>query len=283
MTKAYAREVTCLNYRIRLCLLYIHNNEVFMARTITFKGLRKFNLIMSALHAAQGLAVLILSTSFALPITGTYLRFNTATQHLDPATKTLFHIQLAWLIVAFFFLSAIAHLIVATIYNKRYNQNLKLGINKVRWIEYSASASIMMVAIGLLVGIYDISSLVMLFGLASVMNLMGLVMEIHNQTTKKTNWLSYLVGCWAGLLPWLVIAFYMWLGAHEGSRAPTFVYWIFVSIFVFFSSFAVNMVLQYKKIGPWKNYLYGERVYIILSLVAKSLLAWQVFAGTLRP
>ena len=254
-----------------------------MARTITFKGLRKFNLIMSALHAAQGLAVLILSTSFALPITGTYLRFNTATQHLDPATKTLFHIQLAWLIVAFFFLSAIAHLIVATIYNKRYNQNLKLGINKVRWIEYSASASIMMVAIGLLVGIYDISSLVMLFGLASVMNLMGLVMEIHNQTTKKTNWLSYLVGCWAGLLPWLVIAFYMWLGAHEGSRAPTFVYWIFVSIFVFFSSFAVNMVLQYKKIGPWKNYLYGERVYIILSLVAKSLLAWQVFAGTLRP
>ena len=28
---------------------------------------------------------------------------------------------------------------------------------------------------------------------------------------------------------------------------------------------------------------YGERAYIILSLVAKSLLAWQVFAGTLRP
>ena len=39
------------------------------------------------------------------------------------------------------------------------------------------------------------------------------------------------------------------------------------------------MVLQYKKIGPWKDYLYGERAYIILSLVAKSLLAWQVFAG----
>lgn len=43
------------------------------------------------------------------------------------------------------------------------------------------------------------------------------------------------------------------------------------------------MVLQYKKVGPWKNYIYGELVYITLSLVAKSLLAWQVFAGTLRP
>ncbi|MCX6806068.1 MAG: hypothetical protein NTY56_01330, partial [Patescibacteria group bacterium] len=47
--------------------------------------------------------------------------------------------------------------------------------------------------------------------------------------------------------------------------------------------FALNMFLQYKKIGPWKNYLYGERVYIILSFVAKTALAWQVFTGTLRP
>ena len=39
----------------------------------------------------------------------------------------------------------------------------------------------------------------------------------------------------------------------------------------------------HKKVGPWRDYLYGEFMYIVLSLVAKSLLAWQVFAGTLRP
>jgi hypothetical protein len=43
------------------------------------------------------------------------------------------------------------------------------------------------------------------------------------------------------------------------------------------------MILQYKRVGKWKDYLYGERVYIILSLVEKSALAWQVFAGTIRP
>jgi hypothetical protein len=37
------------------------------------------------------------------------------------------------------------------------------------------------------------------------------------------------------------------------------------------------MVLQYKKAGPWRDYLYGEKVYIILSLTAKALLARQVF------
>lgn len=250
---------------------------------ISFTGLRTFNLIMAALHATQGVIVLVISRSFAVPITGTYLKFNSTTQHLDPATTTLFHVQLPWLIAIFFFLSAIAHLVTATVYNRRYNADLGLGLNKIRWLEYALSASLMMVAIGLLVGIYDLGSLVMIFVLIALMNLMGLVMEIHNQTTRQTNWLSFVIGCLAGLVPWLIVAFYMWLGAHEGSPAPTFVYWIFVSIFVFFCCFAVNMVLQYKRIGPWKNYLYGERVYIFLSLIAKSLLAWQVFAGTLRP
>jgi hypothetical protein len=141
----------------------------------------------------------------------------------------------------------------------------------------------MIVAIGMLVGVYDASSLVMMFALTAIMNLLGLAMEVHNQGAQKTNWLTYWIGCLAGAVPWIVIAFYMWLGWANGSKAPTFVYWIFVSIFLFFNCFAINMVLQYKKVGPWKNYLYGERAYIILSLVAKSLLAWQVFGGTLRP
>lgn len=196
---------------------------------------------------------------------------------------TLFNIDMPWLIAIFFLLSAGFHFAIATVYNRRYQADLKVGINKLRWIEYSLSASVMMVAIAMLVGIYDFSSLLMIFGLTAIMNLLGLVMEVHNVATPKTNWLSFNLGTLAGLIPWAVVAFYMWLGAANGSAAPTFVYWIFVSIFVFFSCFAGNMVLQYKKIGPWRDYLYGERAYIILSLVAKSLLAWQVFAGTLRP
>lgn len=238
---------------------------------------------MGLLHLGQGIAILLLSKSFALPISGSFLTFNAETQNLISTSKVLFDLPLPALIAAFFFLSASAHFTIATIYNKTYIKNLALGINKARWIEYSLSAGIMMVAIALLVGIYDAMSLVMLFALVAIMNLTGLIMEVHNQTTKRTNWLSYWVGCLAGIVPWVVVAFYLWLGADSGSKAPAFVYWIFVSIFVFFNCFAINMFLQYKKIGPWKNYIYGERAYIILSLVAKSLLAWQVFAGTLRP
>ncbi len=246
--------------------------------------LRSFNLIMAVLHAGQGVAVLALSKDFKLPVNVGFLNFEVASQTLIPATKTLFNLPLAWLIAGFLFLSALAHLIIGTVYNKTYNANLEKGINKARWIEYSLSASTMMVAIAMLVGIYDLGSLLMIFGLIAIMNLMGLVMEVHNQTTNKTNWLSYNIGVIAGLIPWLVVGLFFWAANSYGSGdIPTFVYWIYVSIFIFFNCFAINMYLQYEKIGPWKDYLYGERVYIILSLVAKSLLAWQVFAGTLRP
>ena len=50
-----------------------------------------------------------------------------------------------------------------------------------------------------------------------------------------------------------------------------------------FNRFAITMVLQYRGIGRWRDYLVGEKTYMVLSLVAKSALAWQVFSGTLRP
>jgi hypothetical protein len=187
-------------------------------------------------------------------------------------------------VAAFFFLSALFHFVIGTGYYKTYAQNLTQHINKARWVEYSLSASLMIVLIGSLSGIYDLSTLLMMFGLTAVMNLCGLVMERQNRGNKSVDWTSFWVGSLAGILPWLAILTYFLGAASEANNAiPTFVYWIYVSIFIFFMSFAVNMYLQYKRVGPWRDYLFGEKMYILLSLIAKSLLAWQIFAGTLRP
>jgi hypothetical protein len=45
----------------------------------------------------------------------------------------------------------------------------------------------------------------------------------------------------------------------------------------------LNMALQYARLGPWRDYRYGEKVYVILSLASKSLLTWLVFGGTFQP
>lgn len=239
---------------------------------------------MAVVHLLQGLLIIFLSRDFRLPLNLSYLNFDQNSQSLLLAVRTVAEVPLAWLVAIFFFICSLAHLLIATLYRKTYENNLKHGINKARWWEYAFSASTMMVAIALLVGIYDLGTLIMIFALTAGMNLMGLMMEVHNQTTKKTSWLSFNIGTFLGLVPWVVVALFFGAAESYGSGdIPTFVYWIYGSIFVFFNCFAINMWLQYKKIGPWRNYLYGERSYMILSLVAKSLLAWQVFAGTLRP
>lgn len=255
-----------------------------MASKITFTRLRVFNLVMFVLHAVQGLAVLLLTTDFALPVTSSFVQFNVVQQRLLPVLETRFELPIGTMVAAFFFLSAIAHLAVSLpMFFEWYTRNLSRGINFARWIEYSLSSSVMIVVISMLVGIYDGVLLLMIALINACMILFGLMMELHNQTTRRTNWTSFWFGTLAGLGPWIAVAIFL-TGAGSGTgEVPTFVYWIFVSIFVFFNLFAINMVLQYKKVGPWRNYLYGERAYIILSLVAKSLLAWQVFAGTLRP
>ena len=228
--------------------------------------------------------VAALGTNKTYDITTLFLTFNDTTKSLIPASQVLFSVNFAWLVASFLFMSALAHGIIISVYKRRYIDELALGLNRARWIEYSISASTMMVAIALLSGMQDIASLVMMFGLVAVMNLGGLVMELVNRNRQTVSWSAYWVGCIAGAIPWLAFGLYVWAAnSYSLNGVPGFVYGIYASIFLFFNCFAINMYLQYKQIGKWQDYLYGERVYIWLSLVAKSALAWQVFGGVFQP
>jgi hypothetical protein len=256
-----------------------------MAQESQFTRLRAYNIIMGFLHLGQAAVIFILSNNFSLPVTTSFLHFFPETKKLGSVTENLVNLPFGPLIAAFLFISAIAHLTIASprVFNW-YKANLEKGINYARWYEYSISASIMIVLIAMLSGVFDLGSLIMAFTLTAVMNICGLIMEVHNQTTPKTNWLSFNIGSVAGIVPWIIIAVYFFGALCSATdTVPVFVYFILPTLFVLFFSFALNMALQYHKVGPWRDYLFGERVYILLSLVAKSALAWQVFAGTLRP
>jgi hypothetical protein len=241
------------------------------------RRLRLYNLLMGFFHAAQGVAILILANSFALPVTAAFMSGPPGSEL--PPPKTLFELRLAWGVAAFVFISAAAHWILASFAFGWYERNLRRNRNYARWIEYSVSSSIMIVLIAMLTGISDLAALIAIFAVNATMILFGLLME-HYEEPGEPNWMAFLFGCFAGIVPWIAIAIYFW-GPGSGANPPGFVYGIVFSLFVFFNVFAVNMVLQYKRVGPWRDYLFGESAYVLLSLVAKSLLAWQVFAGTL--
>lgn len=238
--------------------------------------LRAFNLVMGLLHVAQGVAILALSTSFAIPVVAHTL---TGPPGSPSETVTLFDLNVGWAVAAFLFVSAIAHLLIASpgVF-PRYERMLLKGRNDYRWVEYSISASIMAVLIAMLPGITDAAALIAIFGVNAAMIFFGLLQERYERPGGSM--LPFWLGSLVGIVPWVAIGVYM-SGVGTDARIPGFVYAIFFSLFAFFMSFAVNQWLQYRRVGPWTDYLYGERVYVILSLVAKSALAWQVFAGTL--
>ncbi|HIH01703.1 TPA: hypothetical protein HA259_06485 [Thermoplasmata archaeon] len=246
-----------------------------------FRKLKNFNLVMGFLHLFQGALILYLAPPAEGELWTTFLRVEDG--QFMYARDVIAMVPLAPMIAAFLFTSAIAHLSVSTYAYDWYVGNLKKGINYARWFEYAISSSIMIVVIAMLVGIFELSSLILIFALNATMNLFGLMMELHNQTTEKTNWTAYILGCFAGFVPWLVLGIYFF-GAilQDAENVPTFVYAIFFVLAAFFNVFALNMVFQYRGKGKWADYLYGEKVYIILSLTAKSTLAWFVFGGTYR-
>ena len=259
--------------------------------SISITYLKKFNIAMAILHLIQ--SVLIFGLSFFIDeiknfsvdiyISKLQVRVQTGTKPIfEPVPEVLFPFEnvAGILLASFLLMSAIAHFLIAYPLNNSYVENLRNRINPIRWWEYSFSSSVMIIFISLAFGILDFWVLLLVFVLNFLMNMFGLLMEKYNQYTEKTSWLPYWLGWIAGIMPWIVIAgTFFTFNLDVGQAIPDFVYIAIVMYFVFFNSFALNMFLQYKKAGPWKDYLFGERGYQILSLVAKSALAWLVFMG----
>jgi len=252
-------------------------------------SLFRWNAVLALLHFLQFAAILALSFAknpmVTSPVVSSYLSFDAATRTLVPAQRAVFDLPIGPAVAVFFLLSAIAHAALAFPARHWYEASLARGQNPARWVEYALSSSVMIVVIATLSGIQEIGTLVAIFGINAAMNLFGWSMEAANEGRARRQWLHYVFGCIAGVVPWLVIGIALYTAATVPGAAPIpgFVVAIFVSLFITFNVFAITMVLQYRGIRGWRDYLYGERSYMLLSLIAKTLLAWQVFAGTLRP
>jgi hypothetical protein len=239
--------------------------------------LKIWNIVVGLILAVQAVLMAVLTNNFSLPVTATFMEGPPG----SPATlHTIWSIQTGWGVFTFMAISALALLTIASPWVfPWYKRNLLLTRNYGRWIEYFFSSSIMIVLISQICGISDIAALLSIFGINACMILFGGLQEKYEKPGKP-NWISFWYGSFAGIIPWIAILVYL-IAPGINISPPGFVYAIVIMLFILFNCFAVNMVLQYKQVGPWKDYLYGEKVYIILSLTAKSLLSWMVFANVL--
>ena len=241
----------------------------------------RLNLIVGLAHLAQAALILVLAVPASLPVDVSYLTGPPgAGEYGGPAA--LFDLRVDLAVAAFLLLAAVNHLGVILPRARRwYLGNVERGVNPARWWEYSISASLMIVLIAMLAGVSSAPALLAIFGVNASMILFGLAMERANAGREEVDWHPFIYGCIAGAVAWIAIAIQLAVGQDQTGTVPGFVFVIFVSLFALFNTFALNMWLQYRGRGRWADPAFAERVYLILSLVAKTALAWQVYAGVL--
>ena len=248
------------------------------------RRLRRLNLAAGVFHLGSALLFLTIATDFDLPVTASFPTEDPAlTESLFPA-EILTEVTIGYGVAAFSLLSALFHFLVATVATANYERAIAATQNPYRWIEYSLSSTLMIVLIVMLLGNYDVGAIIGVAAANVSMVLFGWLMERHNTPgADDIDWYPFIFGCIAGIAPWIIGTIYF-AGAlgNADEAVPTWVWALFISVFVMFNCFAINQFLQYRGVGRWRNYVYGESVYIVLSFVAKTILVWQIYFGTVR-
>jgi hypothetical protein len=239
-------------------------------------NLRTWNIGLAVLHAVQAVVVVVLASDFAITVTSSFPQGPPGTDVLAP--EPLFDLWIGLAIAAFLGLAAIDHLLTGTVCRSTYETDLRRGINRFRWVEYSFSATLMVILICLYSGITGVNALVAIAGANVAMILFGWIQELMNPPGRSaTTMMPFWFGTLVGLAPWVALSI-NYVGADQ---VPGFVYGIFVVQAAFFFSFGLNQWLQYRGVGRWSDYAFGEKSYLVLSLGAKSALAWQIYGGSL--
>lgn len=239
-------------------------------------NLKRWNLGLAALHAAQAVLILVIASDFAITITTTYPQGPPGTRLTTP--ESLFDLAIGPAIAVFLLLAAADHFATATFARRTYERDLLRGINRFRWVEYSFSATLMVILIATYSGITDITAVIAIAGANIAMILFGWLQERMNPPGRtSTTMMPFWFGTIAGLAPWVAI----WINVIGADTVPGFVYGIVIAELIFFFSFGLNQWLQYKGVGRWRDYAFGEKGYLVLSLGAKSVLAWQIYGGSL--
>ena len=223
---------------------------------------------LAAIHLAQSLLVLVVAGGVTIDIT-----HQVAGSPVEP----LVGVSVGAAIAAYFFAAAVQHVLSATALRGLYEADLRRGRNRIRWAEFAVTAPILMVLIALYTGVTDVTALIVVGAATIAMICCGWMQEALNPPTRRaTTMVPFWAGVLAGCVPWAIVAGQM-IG---GSGTSQFGLSIFLALFILWASFGVNQWLQYHQVGPWADYLYGEQTFLVLSLVAKTALAWQIVAGS---
>lgn len=247
-----------------------------------------FNLSTALVQAISAIAIILLTKleneyvvystfpelSFTIP---DYTDYSTNTV-LIPVPKEIFHVSAGHLSTVYLFLSSLHHAFICTLGRNIYEHYLQRNRAIFRWLEYTITVPIMKVVIGLLCGINDINTLILIVGHTVVTMILGLVFELQNDSDGRENhsvrwrifWLAFIPHAFA----WTTILTYL---AVFSNFDRSIVHTTVLTTFLLDFSFPIMLFLQWRGRGLFQDYASGEIAFTILSILSKNSLAWMTF------
>lgn len=240
-------------------------------------NLRRWNFVVAIVQLISFLSVLIISL----------VNLDTA-RRVDlwvviargTAIRDLGSYPLFVTLVLFPFITAIFHLLALANVDNYYIDVLTRGRNRLRWIEYAITNSLMTLSLFGIAGAGSVVIFVLGVLANCLMQYFGFLHEdlMHTREPSKRN----LVYIGVGFLPWLQIwiTILVFHGLNFGTAVLSDNFAIFGS-FLWSLAFVLPLLWFYRKSNTSRNYYTLELMYIFLSLTAKLYLDWTVVIGGL--
>jgi len=195
---------------------------------------------------------------------------------------------IAWILVGFTAITAVIHGIYA-LNLPFYVRAVARGNNWVRWLEYSVTATLMIVAIALLSGVSELDALILIAVCSSGTMLLGDTTERALIAGSKSAAVSATITGWIlliGAFSVIIRCFFRSINREDPDtpEPPAIVQYIVFVMFGLFSCFGGIQLFRNvipNKISPARYNRNTEALYSIFSMIAKSALVLMVYGGLL--
>ena len=179
--------------------------------------------------------------------------------------------------------STVCHFLVSSPTAFRYTIGIKTGHSSIRWIDFALSSSVLLWVLAEITAIAHTSAFVVLIIANAALLALGSRLE-KADAPGRALYPGFLIGALVAALPWLALLLYvMGPGSTGETRPAMFVFTLVVSIFITAGAFVLNQVLPHFRVGPWRDFVFGEGVYIALNLGAKLALTAQIVVVAVLP
>lgn len=189
---------------------------------------------------------------------------------------------ITWLAGFSILCSGVYHLFaILPYFREKYEYYIERHQSLQRWLEYSISCPLLRVHISQVAGVTDLYTLVLTFFLGMATILFGLMHERLNAKNRADGYVQDYSAFWAACLmhlaSWAVTIAYFVQGMAKVDSSLAL--GLVVTLFLLELTFPLVFILQWRKIGPFKDFLIGEFSFCLLSFTTKTFIAWTTLIG----